>query len=302
MKCPKCGQEFQANFCPNCGAPAQPASPSVPAKAKKRLTKKQIILIIAGILLIGVIGGIAATLIFNQDISAAQAHISAGEFTQAKELLDKQLRTNGTFDKVYTTYADYYLAQEDYLGAVEILEAGAERCSPGDEVKAKLEEVNKDYASQITAAREQKAKAEQEAAEAAAREEQERQEQEAQEQQKTKEEYLASCQTIAFEDLARNPDKYKGQAFRFTGEVIQVIEPTFGNTVVVRLNVTKTEFGYYTDTIYATVSIPDGADRLLEEDILTIYGDCDGLYSYTSILNQKISLPKIRVKYYEIVG
>lgn len=123
--------------------------------------------------------------------------------------------------------------------------------------------------------------------------------------EKIRSDYIDSCETISFKDLSRNPDKYKGEKFTFTGEVIQVQEPTFGDTVELRMNVTKTTYDYidtvtYSDTIYATVEIPDGADRILEGDIITIYGECDGLYSYTSVLNAKISLPKIDIAYYSI--
>lgn len=312
MKCQKCGAEHDGEFCPSCGTPSMspmpqqppmyatqaPSATLAPSKTKKKLSTKQIVLIVAGIFIIGAVGGVIAFATMGADIKAAQAHIAAGEYEQAKELLDKQISTNGTFEKVYIAYSDYYLAQKDYLSAVDILEKGVNRCNPNDAVKKRLESVGNDYSSEIASIKEQQEKAEKEAAEAAAKEEQERQNKEKEEQQKSKEDYISSCQAIAFSDLARNPDKYKGQQFKFIGEVIQVVEPTFGNAVVLRVNVTQTEYGFYTDTIYATVSIPDGADRILNGDIITIYGDCDGIYSYTSVLNQKISLPKIRIKYY----
>ena len=42
--------------------------------------------------------------------------------------------------------------------------------------------------------------------------------------------------------------------------------------------------------------VPEESDR----DIITIWGECDGLYSYESVLGSKVSLPKIDVKYYSI--
>ena len=111
---------------------------------------------------------------------------------------------------------------------------------------------------------------------------------------------MNSCRSISFEELSRNPDKLKGTALTFTGEVIQVTEPVIGDTVTLRIDVTKTEYGFYTDTILATVEVPEGEDRILEDDIITFYGDCEGLYTYTSVLGSKISLPKISIRYYEI--
>lgn len=114
-----------------------------------------------------------------------------------------------------------------------------------------------------------------------------------------------SCETIDFETLSRNPDKYKDNNYKFTGEVIQVQESSWGDTVDLRINITKKTYEYidsvnWTDTIYATVEIPEGEDRILEDDILTFWGTCDGSYSYTSVMGSKITLPKIDIKYYKI--
>lgn len=144
--------------------------------------------------------------------------------------------------------------------------------------------------------------AEREQAESKARVESEAAAQAAAEQQK--EEFIASCQSIAYKDLARNPDSYKGQTFKFIGEVIQVMESDHilsdTTTVTLRVNVTKDEYGWWEDTILATVDIPKSADRILEEDIITIYGTCQGQQSYETILGATTTLPKIEIKYYGI--
>ena len=121
-------------------------------------------------------------------------------------------------------------------------------------------------------------------------------------------EFKDSCSTIDYATLARNPDKYKGNKYVFTGEVIQVTEPSSwvsGDTVVLRINVTEEPYEYiegssWKDTIYATVEIPDGEDRILEDDIITFWGTCDGMYTYTAVLGNSISLPKIDIKYFEL--
>lgn len=286
--CKKCGTEFSGKFCPSCGA------------KQSKLSKKQIIIIVCAVLAIGIIGGIGANIKMNTDIKEAVSYINSGDFEKAKDALDSQLKTNGSQSKLYLTYADYYLAQKDYSNAIDILEKGLKRCSSKDSIQEKLDAINKDYGNEIAAQEKAKQEAEQKEAEAAAKEEAQRKKEEEKQQKKSKEDYIASCQEIGYNDLARNPDKYKGQAFKFTGEVIQVVEPTFGETVTLRIDVTKTEYDFYTDTIYATVTVPDGSDRILKDDIITIYGDCEGLYSYESVLGQKISLPKIRIKYYSV--
>ncbi len=120
-------------------------------------------------------------------------------------------------------------------------------------------------------------------------------------------EFKETCKPIDYKKLSRNPDTYKGAKFVFTGEVIQSMESSWSNTVELRINVTKETYEYsdlvtWTDTIYATVELPEGSDRILEEDIITVWGVCEGLYSYQSVLGSTVSLPSIDVKYYSIEG
>ena len=123
-----------------------------------------------------------------------------------------------------------------------------------------------------------------------------------------KDDFIKSCGTIDYKTLARNPDKYKGNNYKITGQVIQVMDSDswFDDSTTLRINITaeKNEYadgGYlWSDTIVASVDIPDGADRILEDDIIDFYGTCEGLYTYESILGQKISLPRIDIKYYSI--
>lgn len=118
------------------------------------------------------------------------------------------------------------------------------------------------------------------------------------------EQYKNSCKQMTYKDLSRNPDKYKGQKLTFTGEVIQVLEDEHflddNITVDLRINVTKDEYDFWDDTIYATVELPKGSDRILEDDIITIWGECDGKYTYDSVLGSSVTLPKISIKYFKV--
>ena len=60
----------------------------------------------------------------------------------------------------------------------------------------------------------------------------------------TKEEYIELCDTIDFETLSRNPDKYKGKKYELTGEIIQVQELSYSDTVTLRINITKETYEY----------------------------------------------------------
>lgn len=116
--------------------------------------------------------------------------------------------------------------------------------------------------------------------------------------------YKNKCKSLSFKDLSRNPDKHKGEKLKYTGQVIQVQEDEHwlddNTTVDLRINVTKDKYGLWDDTIYATVELPKNADRILEDDIITIWGECDGKYSYTSVLGSDVTLPKINIEYYSV--
>lgn len=117
----------------------------------------------------------------------------------------------------------------------------------------------------------------------------------------SKSEYIDKCETISYEKLARNPDSYKGDYFEFTGEVIQVIQS--GRHVELRVNVTREDlYGttMYSDTIYVETKLQEDGDRILEGDIITLYGVCDGLYTYTTIFGATMSIPKIDAAYWNV--
>lgn len=117
----------------------------------------------------------------------------------------------------------------------------------------------------------------------------------------SKSEYMNKCRTISYEKLARNPDSYKGDYFEFTGEVIQVIQS--GRHVDLRVNVTREDlYGttMYSDTIYVETKLLEDGDRILEGDIITLYGVCDGLYTYTTIFGATMSIPKIDAAYWNV--
>ena len=135
-----------------------------------------------------------------------------------------------------------------------------------------------------------------------AREEEERKKEEEEKAKKQKEEadFKKECSVYTFEDLARNPEKIKGTKVKLTGEVVQAMYGTYSNSY--RVNITK--YGsystYYKDTVYVTYYPNSGEDKILEDDIITIWGTAEGDYSYTSTMGATITLPYISAEYIEI--
>lgn len=116
----------------------------------------------------------------------------------------------------------------------------------------------------------------------------------------SKEDYQELCEEYTYKEIARNPDDFRGKNIVFTGEVIQVQEG-IGNSVTFRVNMTKNEYGNYEDTVYCTYSYSDEDSKILEDDIIKIYGECQGDTSYTSIFGQKVTLPEIEIKYFDLI-
>ena len=98
----------------------------------------------------------------------------------------------------------------------------------------------------------------------------------------------ASAKTISFAQLEKNPDKYDGEYVKYTGEILQISEGYFMTGI--RLAVTQTSYGWYSadDVIWVEYV---GTTDFVEEDVVTVYGEITGTYSYTSIAGWEITIP-----------
>ena len=68
--------------------------------------------------------------------------------------------------------------------------------------------------------------------------------------------------------------------------------------ITLRVDVTEGEYGIWDDTIYVDYEYKDeNESKILEDDIITLYGEFIGEKSYTSVLGAKITLPHINAKY-----
>jgi len=108
----------------------------------------------------------------------------------------------------------------------------------------------------------------------------------------TPDEVKAKAQTIAFDSLSREPSKYIGTTVKFTGKVIQVQES--GRYVALRVDVNKGSSYAWDDTIY--VEYRRGSDtepRILQGDIIRLYGEFKGLKTYKAIMGNSITLPRV---------
>lgn len=117
------------------------------------------------------------------------------------------------------------------------------------------------------------------------------------------EEFKNSCVQIDYKTLARNPDAHIGDNFVFHGKVLQAMEYETlfsGRTVELRIAVTEDEYGFWDDVVYSSLSLEEGQDRILDDDMITIWGTCRGLKTYIGVLGSAISVPEISIEYYKI--
>lgn len=98
-----------------------------------------------------------------------------------------------------------------------------------------------------------------------------------------------NAQTIPYEQLKKNPDRYTGEYVTYTGEIIQIMEGDGRSQI--RLSVTKESYGYsVNDIVFVEYA---GYTDFVDGNIVKIYGEVYGSYTYTSQAGYEISLAGI---------
>lgn len=108
--------------------------------------------------------------------------------------------------------------------------------------------------------------------------------------------YKASCGTVSYDELLRNPDAHVDEKVTFTGQVLQVISGTTLNAMLVE--VTPTSWGGYEDPVYVYYLSSEG--NFIEDDIVTIYGTAQKTYTYEAVLGNANTVPLIYASYVDL--
>ena len=99
---------------------------------------------------------------------------------------------------------------------------------------------------------------------------------------------------ITYDQLARNPDDYKGKKVKFYGRVVQVIEGN--NETQLRVATKASSYGnYHDDIVLVYYNSKIMTSRVLEDDMITLYGMSMGLHTYKSTMGGDITIPLISV-------
>ncbi|EQC55384.1 MULTISPECIES: hypothetical protein [Lactococcus] len=105
----------------------------------------------------------------------------------------------------------------------------------------------------------------------------------------------ATYPELPYDEMARNGNKHKGEKLKITGTVRQVMDRDTGGAI---LRVATSENGYDDMYLVQIDSTEWENHRLLEDDVISFYGEVYGLYSYESTMGGKITVPDLIVNMY----
>nr|DAQ94851.1 MAG TPA: hypothetical protein [Caudoviricetes sp.] len=120
----------------------------------------------------------------------------------------------------------------------------------------------------------------------------------------SEDDYKAECQTVDYKELCRYPEKYEGTKIVVKVKVSQIIDANFsGSEKAWRTYTDNSGYGFYADDEYYMLDKRGGdAVKILEDDIITVYGEFSGLEKITRALTSTTDeLPRIEVKYADLV-
>ena len=114
------------------------------------------------------------------------------------------------------------------------------------------------------------------------------------EQAKIEAEKASYSSDYSYEQLARNPDTYMGEKVKVSGKVLQTGEDSGISYLRLAMN------SSYDTIVFVTYDSKDISYRLLENDMVTVYGSAFGVYSYQAVSGATITIPWILATYVEL--
>ena len=120
----------------------------------------------------------------------------------------------------------------------------------------------------------------------------------------SEDDYKAECQTVDYKELCRYPEKYEGTKIAVKVKVSQIIDANFsGSEKAWRTYTDNSGYGFYADDEYYMLDKRGGDSvKILEDDIINVYGEFTGLEKITRALTSTTDeLPRIEVKYADLV-
>lgn len=119
--------------------------------------------------------------------------------------------------------------------------------------------------------------------------------------------YKGSCEAVVYNDF-RNETKYSEEhkKIQCTGEVTEIVREESSDSIYYseyRVNITKVDYGYgmtlYEDDIYVYYMLEKNP-KLLDGDIVTLYGEMTESVTYTTVNNANRTIPAMVAVYVDI--
>jgi hypothetical protein len=105
-------------------------------------------------------------------------------------------------------------------------------------------------------------------------------------------EFREDATTIDYNQLIKNPDKYKGEKVVYEGQILQIQEEA--GSGIMLLSVTDEGYGFWTNNIWVNFYEPIEA---AEEDIITVYGKITGSEEYETQIGGSTFVPRMNADY-----
>ena len=110
-------------------------------------------------------------------------------------------------------------------------------------------------------------------------------------------EYADACIYIDYELLLRRPDDYIGTKVTYEGYVFDISENLFSDSNTYLIKINRDEYDYWKDVIYVSYTLPKGASKILEGDVVQIYGEYKGDTTYITTDWDGKTVPYIKAEY-----
>jgi hypothetical protein len=100
--------------------------------------------------------------------------------------------------------------------------------------------------------------------------------------------FESQANALDYKQVIKDPNSFTGQTAEFKGKILQIQEQSGQGAML--LSVTNLGYGVYTNNVYITYS---GHTDAVEGDIVTVYGQMSGSYTYTSQANYQLTVPSM---------
>jgi tetratricopeptide (TPR) repeat protein len=105
--------------------------------------------------------------------------------------------------------------------------------------------------------------------------------------------YKNSCKTLEYKVLNKNPDSLKGTKVKLKGKIMQIQESN--NSTFMLLEVTYKGYDIWSDNVAVAYA---GKVEAYDGDVITLWGEVTGAFSYKSKAGWNLTVPGVRAMYF----